>query len=106
MFCITLYTRDISILEQSDHGAGLTQRSGSPARLGPHQAQADTAGSTPLPPLVGAWGLLLQSQPSAADNILLAPGTALAEGLPEPPLSPDPPALGGGGGGGAPSGDR
>lgn len=30
----SLYTRDISILEQSDHGAGLTQRSGAEAGRG------------------------------------------------------------------------
>ena len=29
MFCITLSTKDISILEQNDSGAGLTQGSGS-----------------------------------------------------------------------------
>lgn len=34
MFCVTLYTRDISILEQSDHRAGLTKRSGAEAGRG------------------------------------------------------------------------
>lgn len=58
VFCITLYTRDISILEQNNSGAGLTQRSGSQARLDPPQAPADSAGSTSLAPLLGASGAL------------------------------------------------
>lgn len=87
MFCIALYTRDLSILEQNDSRTGLTQRSGSQARLGPDQAQADTAGSAPLSPFLEPLRPLLQ--PSAADNILLALEAVPAEGLPEPPLGPD-----------------
>lgn len=58
MVCITLYTKSISVLEQNDSGAGLTQGSGSQARPGPQQAQAHTTGSAPLSPLTGASGAL------------------------------------------------
>ena len=50
MVCLTLYTKNSSILERNDSGAGLTQGSGS------QQAQAHPAGSASLSPRTGASG--------------------------------------------------
>ena len=87
MVCITLYTKSISILEQNDTGAGLTQGSGSQARPGsdPHNWLC-----SPLASNRSVWGSSFNlSPPSTADSILLVPRAVPAERLPEAPLGPD-----------------